>query len=95
MTDIKKATSESMTPYAAAKVVNATFEANGSDKRIPSQMMYNYTRARINKGKASFITVDENGLITPEGLNEWMVKYFKKNGIDLQAEATKATKVAK
>lgn len=77
-------TGTSMTPYAAAKVVNAVFESQGLEKRIPVQMMYNYTKGRLNQNKKSFIEVDDKGLITPEGLKAWMVKYFTKQGIEVE-----------
>lgn len=73
-----------LTPYAAAKTVNAVYEKNGSDKRIPTQMMYNYTTARINAKKNPFIPTMSDGKIDPAGLHEWMVKYFGKQGITVE-----------
>ena len=71
-------TTTSVTPYAAAKLVNAALEKANLSKRIPPQMMYNYTTARINKGKAPFIQVDEKGLVLVSSLNEWIEKYVAK-----------------
>ena len=67
-----------MTPYAAAKVVNAALAEAGLDKTIPAQMMYNYTTARVRAGKNPLIAVTEDGKITPEGLQEWLTKYLAK-----------------
>jgi hypothetical protein len=72
----------SYTPYAAANIVNAALVEAGVDKKVPPQMMYNYTSARINKGKLPLIpaTQDENGkvMIPEEGLVEWTAKYVRK-----------------
>lgn len=35
---------DTITPYKLHNIVNGAFEALGSDKRIPPQMMYNYSR---------------------------------------------------
>lgn len=75
-----------LTPYAAAKIVNAVYEAAGSDKRIPTQMMYNYTTARVNAKKTPFIQVDKDGRIVAEDLHRWMVTYFGKQGIQVPAK---------
>ena len=73
-----KAAVAAVTPYAAAKLVNAALEAAHLSKRIPPQMMYNYTTARINKGKAPLIQTDEKGLVVVSALNEWIEKYVAK-----------------
>lgn len=77
----------SMTAYAAAKIVNAALTEAGVDKQIPPQMMYNYTTARLRKGKASFIAVDKEGRITEAGLTEWLTKYLAKQGVVVTADA--------
>ena len=74
---------DGLTAYAAAKAVNAVFEAHGLEKRIPTQMMYNYTTARVNAKKEPFIAVTDDGRISAEGLKTWMTKYFAKQGIEL------------
>lgn len=80
-------TATSVTPYAAAKLVNAALEAAHLSKRIPPQMMYNYTTARVNKGKAPFIQVDEKGLVLVSSLNEWIEKYVAKQVATVKANA--------
>ena len=80
-------TTQKVTPYGAAKLVNAALAEMGIDKKIPSQMMYNYTTARINAGKNPFIELTEDGYIVMASLEIWMAKYVAK----LQAKATPAT----
>lgn len=47
-------TDETVTPYKIATIINKTFEVMGAEKRIPTQMMYNYDRnGMIVKGKKS------------------------------------------
>ena len=75
--------SSAMTPYAAAKVVNATLLKAGVEKVIPPQMMYNYTSARLRKGKAPFIECDAEGKITQEGLTKWLKVYLAKQGVEV------------
>jgi hypothetical protein len=75
----------SMTPYAAAKIVNAALLEANVEKVIPPQMMYNYTTARIRKGKAPFIKTDAEGRITEAGLAEWLEKYLAKQGVEVTA----------
>jgi hypothetical protein len=75
-----------MTPYAAAKVVNAALKAAGVDKQIPPQMMYNYTTARIRKGDRPFIETDGQGRITEEGLRVWLTKYLAKQGVQVELD---------
>ena len=50
-------------------------------------MMYNYTTARVNKGKAPFIQVDEKGLVLVSSLNEWIEKYVAKQVATAKANA--------
>lgn len=75
-----------LTPYAASKFVNQVLTEAGLPS-IPPQMMYNYTTARLNKGKAPLIKCDMSGAITQESLLEWLTKYLEKKGV-----ATIATK---
>jgi hypothetical protein len=45
-------TDETITAYKIATVINGVFTATGTDKKIPTQMMYNYSRnGLINKVK--------------------------------------------
>ena len=71
------ATSAAFTPYGAAKFVNQVLTEAGLPS-IPPQMMYNYTTARLNKGKAPLIQTDEKGLVVVSALNEWIEKYVAK-----------------
>lgn len=78
-----------LTPYAAAKIANAVIEAAGF-KRIPPQMVYNYTSARFAQGKAPLIaaTQDENGKVWIEesDIRSWVAKYVaKKRAVQLEA----------
>jgi hypothetical protein len=66
------------TPYAAAKFVNAKLEEAGLTKRIPPQMMYNYTKARIAAGKAPFIAFDEKKGVDQADLEKWTEAYVAK-----------------
>jgi hypothetical protein len=76
------------TPYKAAKIVNAALEAAEVDKQIPPQMMYNYTTARVNKGKTPLIecvTINGQTLITEAGLTKWLEAYMIKQGVVVEA----------
>ena len=75
----------SYTPYKASVVVNEWLVRDERDKVLPPQMFYNYTKGRINKGKAPLIEVDADGKITEETLKKWYVKYTTKQ--DRLAEA--------
>jgi hypothetical protein len=66
------------TPYAAAKSVNAALEEAGLTKRIPPQMMYNYTSARVAAGKAPFIAWTAEDGIDREDLERWTTAYVAK-----------------
>jgi hypothetical protein len=66
-----------LTPYAAAKLVNAQLAEAGL-KAIPPQMMYNYTSARIAAGKAPFIKFDAKKGVDRVSLDEWTAKYIAK-----------------
>lgn len=57
------------TPYAAHKIVNSILDRHEL-KNIPPQMMYNYVKKGYIKS--------ENGLISDENLQEWVVKYMTK-----------------
>jgi hypothetical protein len=63
-----------MTPYAAAKIVNATIKDKGLDKVIPPQMMYTYAK----KDYVETVTVDGKKRITSDGLEKWLVGYINK-----------------
>jgi hypothetical protein len=65
-------------PYDAHKLVNEALAANGLDKRIPPQMMYNYTSARVNAGKKPFIGWTAETGVDLDSLQEWTDKYVAK-----------------
>jgi hypothetical protein len=73
-----------ISPYAAAKVVNAKLKEAGIDKVVPPQMMYNYTTSRINAGKEPFIKFTLEGGVDAKDLDRWTKAYIAK----LQAKAT-------
>lgn len=78
------------TPYNAAKAVNVVLKDRGiidtnprskrlgQIKEIPSQMMYNYTTMRINKGEKPLIACDDQGRILVSALQEWLQTYVFK-----------------
>jgi hypothetical protein len=63
-----------VTPYAAAKIVNAALAAAGVDKQLPPQMFYNYA-------KKGYIPTDAAGKISPADLEAWLAKYLAKQGV--------------
>jgi hypothetical protein len=66
-------------PYGAHKLVNAWLADRGVDKEIPPQMMYNYTRGQIRKGRKPMIKYDEaTNSIQVTDLAEWFEKYVTK-----------------
>lgn len=73
-----------MTPYAAAKIVNAVLETLETGKQIPPQMMYNYANKQYIKSTRD----GQNKIqIVEDDLQEWLKKYVKKNfDIDLDEQ---------
>lgn len=77
-----------VTGFAFHKIVNArlaaegltmtTKEGNVVTKRIPPQMIYNYTNGRINAGKVPFIALNDQGLIDLVTGQAWLDKYVAK-----------------
>lgn len=67
--------SENFSPYKAAKVVNEWLLEDGVEKVLPPQMFYNYTTARVNKGKDPLIKTDDGKTINETDLREWYTKY--------------------
>lgn len=65
--------SETITAYKIAKVINGVFETVGNEKRIPPQMMYNYSsKGMIVKGyKGKEYTFDQTV--------EYVMKYTSKH----------------
>lgn len=75
-----------VTPYKAAVLVNAVLELQNINP-VPPQMMYNYTTARIAKGKKAFIPVTD-GRIMVQDLQEWVTKYIAKKVLTAIAPVT-------
>jgi hypothetical protein len=78
-------TPQSLTAFAAAKIVNAALIEAGLTKQIPPQMVYNYTTARVRKGQKPLIPtvqVKVDGKDTThvqvEGLTAWIKRYVAK-----------------
>jgi hypothetical protein len=67
-----------LSPYAAAKLVNAALKDAGVDASIPPQMMYNYTTARVRAGKAPFIAWTPEKGVDRKSLEEWTKAYVAK-----------------
>jgi hypothetical protein len=70
-----------LTPYGAAKLVNAVLE-QAELPPIPPQMLYNYTTNRVNKGKQPLIQYDVETGVDREDLERWTKEYIvkKRNG---------------
>lgn len=66
-----------VTPYAASKLVNAILDENNI-KRIPPQMMYNYTTAKVNAGKNPLIAFTIEKGVEVKDLERWTKKYVEK-----------------
>jgi hypothetical protein len=67
-----------LSPYGAAKLVNAALKEAGLSTVIPPQMMYNYTTARVNAGKAPFIKWDAKTGVDRDDLERWTKAYVAK-----------------
>lgn len=76
VTELVSTLEEEVTAYKIATVVNGTFTVMGNEKRIPTQMMYNYTRNGLivkgKKGSAKEIRY------TKEEVKSFVVKYVNK-----------------
>jgi hypothetical protein len=63
-----------ITPYKIATIINGTFEVVGAEKRIPTQMMYNYDRnGLIAKGVKGSKAYDKEQVTT------YVTKYVSKH----------------
>jgi len=71
-------TSATMTPYAAAKIVNAMLAEAGVEKTLPPQMFYTY----VKKGYIA----STDGRVTVEALAEWAEKYIAKQTATLPTQ---------
>jgi hypothetical protein len=63
-------TVQTITGYAAAKLVNHALAEAGVDKKIPPQMIYTYLRKGYIKS--------HNGLVVTESFAEWLQAYVTK-----------------
>ena len=67
-----------LTAYGAAKIVNQALKDRGVEKRIPPQMMYNYTHARVAEGKQPYIMYTKTGGVDVHDLQRWLTAYLDK-----------------
>lgn len=81
------------TPYAAHKLVNVALQEAGLTKRIPPQMMYNYTAARVNAGKAPFIAYTPEGGVDVADLERWTQAYIAKQAVKAEADVEADTPI--
>jgi hypothetical protein len=63
-----------ITPYKVSRIVNGTFEALDNEKRIPPQMMYNYSRNGL-------LVKGEKGIkaLTKDQAKAFTIKYVTKH----------------
>jgi len=66
--------SNTMTPYAAAKLVNEQLKDMGIERVLPPQMLYTY----VNKGYITATVVEGKKRVTHEDLATWFAKYVTK-----------------
>lgn len=71
-----------MTPYQAAKIVNAKLVSDNINKKLPPQMLYTYAK----KSYIETTIVDGKIRITEEGLKKWYLEYTKKFKVTNEAE---------
>lgn len=67
-----------LTAYEAAKRVNEALKEAGFEKRIPPQMMYNYTHARVREGKRPLIRYSKTKGIDQADFDLWLSNYIDK-----------------
>lgn len=80
----KGSTKQHLTAYGAAKLVNEALRSRGIDKRIPPQMMYNYTHARLAEGKRPFIHYTKSRGVDKNDLDRWLAEYLSKQESDTE-----------
>jgi len=71
-----------MTPYAAAKIVNTKLADLGIAKKLPPQMLYTY----VSKGYVKSTLVDGKPRVTEDQLAEWFAGYVAKLTNKAQSE---------
>lgn len=69
-----------LTPYEAAKRVNVELDKHNL-KRIPSQMMYNYTYAKLAKSEKPIIKCSRESGIDEQDFARWLHNYLVKKGV--------------
>jgi len=67
-------TEPTMTPYAAAKLVNQQLADMGVEKVLPPQMLYTY----VNKGYIKSVEVGGKKKVTHQALADWFAGYVNK-----------------
>jgi hypothetical protein len=67
-----------LTPYKAAKFVNEQLEKAGLEKKVPPQMLYNYTSSRLNAGKKPLIAYTIEKGVDQKDLERWTKAYIEK-----------------
>jgi hypothetical protein len=67
------------TPYAASVLANAALKAAGLPP-IPSQMMYNYTTAKLRAGKKPLIAYTPEAGVDRTDFDRWLKSYLTKKG---------------
>lgn len=82
-------TSALLTPYKAAKEVNAQLLEMNIDKVIPAQMIYTY----VKKGYITSTLVGEKRMIAPEDLAAWFVIYVERAKLNAQLKALRVSNV--
>jgi len=75
LTDQVFGKSETISPYKIAKVVNLVFQATGTSKQIPPQMMYIYAGKGMIAGKGSAGRKE----YTVTEVTTWVLKYTSKH----------------
>jgi hypothetical protein len=66
-----------MTPYEAHTIANNAFDAAGV-KRVRSQMLYNYTSGKLNKGEKPLIRFTREAGVDADDLQRWIKSYIAK-----------------
>jgi hypothetical protein len=77
------------TPYQAWKVANARIVEAGL-KAIPSQMLYNYTYAKLNHNKKPLIVSNLTDGVSIADLERWVTSYIAKKTNTVVEETTSA-----
>jgi hypothetical protein len=73
-----------ITPFFAARVVNAKLVAEGIDKTVTPQMMYNYAKKNVIESNYDSREEDEKIYFEGESFAKWLKRYVERiqNGTD-------------